>query len=452
APSTVPSAPGFEQSGAEIGAEEIARMLQYPGVRGLGEVMDFLGVIAGDSKMMSIIDTAKKAGVLLDGHVPTLRGHQLQAFAAAGIDCDHTMMDPAIVAEKLRYGMCVQIQERFFTTELMAYLNQFPVQNRIMLVTDDVPISRLAEHGHVDALLRHAVRLGLDPIKAVRYVTINAADRLRLHHRGAIAPGYAADLVLLDDLEHFHAWAVFSDGKLVARDGSMLNAITAEPFPDSTRHTIKVNPVTPADFIIQATGTKAMVNVIVQDGKTSRTKLGQVELAVSKGVLLQGDLMKMTVFERHTGKGGRTHALIGNMDGFTGALATTYAHDCHNLVVYSANDADAAIAANELIRTEGGVVAVLDGKILASIQLPIAGILCDDDKETIATRFAQVDLAAKNSLHLNHQETLTFLTLMPLAVSPDVKLTDKGLIDVMHKTFLPLLVNTAGHDGQEVTP
>jgi len=160
----------------------------------------------------------------------------------------------------------------------------------------------------------------------------------------------------------------------------------------------------------------------------------------------------MTVFERHSGMGGRTHALIGNMDGFRGALATTYAHDCHNLVVYSANDTDAAIAANELIRTEGGVVAVLDGRILASIQLPIAGILCDDDKETIATKFAHVDLAAKESLHLNHQETLTFITLMPLAVSPEVKLTDKGLIDVMHKTFLPLLVNAVVHDGQEVTP
>ncbi len=452
APSTVPSAPGFEQSGAEIGAEEIARMLQYPGVRGLGEVMDFLGVIAGDSKMMSIIDTAKKAGVLLDGHVPTLRGHQLQAFAAAGIDCDHTMMDPAIVAEKLQYGICVQIQERFFTKELMSFLNQFPVQNRIMLVTDDVPISRLAEHGHVDALLRHAVALGLDPIKAVRYATINAADRLRLYHRGALAPGYAADLVLLDDLENFRASAVFSDGQLVAQNGRMLQVLTAEPFPEDTRHTVNVAPVSPLDFIIQANGTKAVANVIMQDGKTSRTTLKQVELSVNEGKLQQGGLMKMTVFERYSGKGGRTHALIGNMDGFRGALATTYAHDCHNLVVYSANDTDAAIAANELIRTEGGVVAVLDGRILASIQLPIAGILCDDDKETIATKFAHVDLAAKESLHLHHQETLTFITLMPLAVSPEVKLTDKGLIDVMHKTFLPLLVNTAGHDGQEVTP
>ena len=452
APSTVPSAPGFEQSGADIGAEEIGRMLQYPGVLGLGEVMDFLGVIAGDNKMMSIIDAAKKAGVLLDGHVPTLRGHQLQAFAASGIDCDHTMMDPAIVAEKLQYGMCVQIQVRFFTTELMAFLNQFPVQNRIMLVTDDVPISRLAAHGHVDALLRHAVALGLDPIKAVRYVTINAADRLRLYHRGAIAPGYAADLVLLDNLENFQASAVFSDGQLIARDGKMLHPIDAEPFPDSTRHTVKVNPVTPADFTIQATGPKAMANVIVQDGKTSRTKLGQVELAVSEGVLLQGELMKMAVFERHTGKGGRALGLIGNMDGFRGALATTYAHDCHNLVVYSANDTDAAIAANELIRTAGGVVAVLDGQILASIKLPIAGILCDEDKETIAARFAQVDRAAKESLHLNHQETLTFLTLMPLAVSPEVKLTDKGLIDVMHKTFLPLLVDTGSQPAQKVKP
>jgi len=441
APSTVPSAPGFEQSGAIITNEEIERMLRYPGVLGLGEVMDFLGVIAGDDKMIAIIDVAKKAKVVIDGHVPTLKGKELQAFVASGIDCDHTMMDPRIVTEKLQYGMCVQIQERFFTKELMSFLNTFPVQDRIMLVTDDVPISRLASDGHVDALLRHSVALGLDPIKAIRYVTINAASRLRLHHRGAIAPGYAADIVLIDNLEHFMANQVFSDGQLVAEHGTMLKKITAIPFPEVTYHTVKVPKVTPTDFTIQVDKDKVLANVIMQDGKTSRTTLRQIELNGIDGKLQQGELMKMTVFERHSGNGTKKHGLIGNMKGFRGAIATTYAHDCHNLVVYSANDDDAAIAANELINTEGGVIAVLEGNILASIRLPIAGILCEDDKETLAKKFSAVDRAAKEILRLNHQEVLTFVTLMPLAVSPEVKLTDKGLIDVIHKKFLPLLAD-----------
>ncbi len=450
APSTVPSSPGFEQSGADLTSREIEHILQYPGVHGLGEVMDFLAVVAGEDRMVSIIEAAKKRGVLIDGHVPTLRGEQLQAFIAAGIDCDHTYMDPDLVAEKLKYGMCVQIQERFFTKELMEFLNTFPVQDKIMLVTDDVPISRLSASGHVDALLRHAVALGLDPLKAIRYVTMNAADRLRLYHRGALAPGYAADIVLLDDLEHFHANQVFSDGKLVAEGGNMLQAPASISIPEHMYRTVKVDPVTSSDFIIPATQDRVTARVILQDGKTSRTKLGLTELEAPGGVLSQGNMMKMTIFERHSGNGGISHGLIGNMESFRGAIATTYAHDCHNLVVYSANDEDAAVAANELIRSKGGVSAVLDGQILASIELPIAGILCEDDKETLSKKFGKVDRAIKEVLHLNHSEVLTFITLMPLAVSPEVKLTDKGLLDVINKRFLPLLVEDDTDDKESL--
>jgi adenine deaminase len=441
APSTIPSAPGFETSGACIGPDEVVRMLAYPGVLGLGEVMDFNGVIAGDPTMLAIIDAAKQQGVLLDGHVPTLRGYQLQAFIASGIDADHTYMDPSIVEEKLQNGMAVQIQERFFTSELMEYLNQAPVQDRIMLVTDDVPISRLAKHGHVDALLRHAVALGLDPGKAVRYVTINAANRLRLYHTGAIAPGYRADLVLLDNLSSFRALSVFSDGRLVAQKNSMVVPSQSQPFPPQAFNTMHLKPVSPADFKIEAEGNNTLVNVILQDGRTSRTTQSQVRLPIIKNVLQQENLMKMSIFERHTGLGTCSHGLIGNMEGFKGAIATSYAHDCHNLIVYSANDEDAALAANTVIATGGGVAAVLDGIVLGSIALPIAGLLCEEKMDSVAEKFAIIDKAAKENLHLNHEETLTFITLMPLAVSPEIKLTDKGLLDVIHKRFIPLLAS-----------
>ncbi len=450
APSTIPSAPGFETSAVHVGPEEVARMLAYPGVLGLGEVMDFNGVIAGDRTMLAIIDAAKERGVILDGHVPTLTGHQLQAFIASGIDADHTYMDPSIVEEKLQNGMAVQIQERFFTPDLMAYLNKAPVQDRIMLVTDDVPISRLVHHGHVDALLRHAVSLGLDPIKAVRYVTINAANRLRLYHKGAIAPGYGADLVLLGDLVSFKALSVFSEGQLVAQGNSMVTTSEAQPFPPEAFHTMHIKAVTLSDFTIEARGSKALVNVIEQDGKTSRTTHRQVELPVIGNVLQQGNLMKMSIFERHSGKGSCSHGLIGNMDGFRGAIATSYAHDCHNLVVYSANDADAVLAANTVIASQGGVAAVLDGVVLGSIALPIAGLLCEDEMESVAAKFASVDRAAQTQLHLNHEETLTFITLMPLAVSPEIKLTDKGLLDVLNKRFIPGIESCFDSDGDQV--
>ncbi len=438
APSTVPSAPGFETSGAEFFAEDITEMLGYDGVLGLGEVMDFLGVVKGDPKMLGIIEAAKKQGVLLDGHVPMLKGADLQAFASTGIDCDHTYMSPESVAEKLSNGMAVQIQERFFTKELMTYLNGVSIQNRIMLATDDVPLTRLAKFGHVDWLIRKAISMGLEPKRAIRFTTINAADRSRIYDRGAIAPGKCADLVLVEDLQDFHPKAVWSDGKLIAEDGKMLSPIQSKKFPEEAYHTMHLEPLSPEDFIIPAKGDSAKVRIIVQDGVTSRTTLAKDVCAVENGVLQQGNYVKMGVFERHTGKAGRNLGLLGNLDGFHGAMANTYAHDCHNLVVFSSNDADALLAANTAIAAGGGIVAVQDGKILCQILLPIAGLLCEDAKEVLMEKFAALEEAA-NTIHVNHEEILTFLALMSLAVSPEIKLTDKGIIDVLTKEFLTLI-------------
>lgn len=441
APSTIPSAPGFENSGAEITGKEIAEMLRLQGVHGLGEVMDFFGVIECDPKIMGVIEAAQKEGVLLDGHTPLLKGKELQAFAASGIDCDHTYMDVEIVKEKLSLGMCVQIQERFFTKELMTYLNSCPVQNRIMLVTDDVPISRLAANGHLNSLVKKAIGLGLDPKKAYRYVTINAADRLRLYRQGAIAPGRRADLILLDSLEEALPSLVMSDGKVIAENGRMTVSLDKRKFPGEAYNTMHLEPVEEKDFEIPCKGTKAVVNVIVQDGKTSRTHLEQKTCEVGNGILKPGSLVKMAVLNRYKNNNNRSIALLGNLDGFRGAIATTYAHDCHNLTVYASNDHDLCLAANTVISTGGGVAAVLDGKVLCSIPLPIAGLLCEDDLKTLSDKFSDFNRISLK-IGLNHEEPLTFLTLMALAVSPNVKLTDMGIIDVATKTFLPLVAKS----------
>jgi adenine deaminase len=442
APSTIPSAPGFEMSGADIRSEEVERMLKFPGVIGLGEVMDFNGVADADPRMMEIIETALKSGLLLDGHVPAFRGQKLQAFAASGIDCDHTYMDPQIVAEKLRYGMCVQIQERFFTPELMAYLNQCPVQNRIMLATDDVPLSRLASQGHLDSLVRKAIAMGLNPMRAIRYVTINAADRLRLYHRGAIVPGRQADIVLLDSLTEVSVSAVFCDGVKTAENGRMVRPAVSKPFPEAAYRTMKLTELSEADFQVKSKGRKALVHVMEQDGKTSRTDLKQEWCEVKDGLVQMNEGMaKMAVFNRYGRTGNRQVGFLGNMKEFHGALATTYAHDCHNLTVYGSNDADMCLAANLLIRNGGGVAAVADGEILSLIPLPIAGLLCEDEMPVLAKKFEGFVEAARR-MKLNHEEVLTFITLMALAVSPKVKLTDLGLVDTVNKCFLPLVAET----------
>jgi adenine deaminase len=449
APSTIPSAPGFENSGIEITEKEITEILRLPGVYGLGEVMDFLGVITCDQKIMGVIEAAKKEGVLLDGHTPLLEGKELEAFVASGIDCDHTYMDVEIVKEKLRYGMCVQIQERFFSKELMAYLNSCPVQSRIMLVTDDVPVSRLAANGHLNSLVKKAIAMGLDPKKAYRYVTINAADRLRLYRRGAIAPGRKADLILLDSLEEAMPSLVMSDGQVVAENGRTSIMLERRKFPEKAYHTMHIEPVSEKDFEIPCEGSQAVVNVIVQDGKTSRTQLEQKICKVESGALKQGELVKMAVLNRYKGNNNRGIALLGNLSGFKGAIATTYAHDCHNLTVYASNDRDLCLAANTVISVGGGVAAVQDGQVLCSIPLPIAGLLCEDDLKTLSEKFGIFNKTAKN-MGLNHEEPLTFITLMALAVSPNVKLTDMGIIDVATKTFLPLVVKSLDKGGESI--
>jgi adenine deaminase len=439
APSTIPSAPGFETSAAEIEGRHIAEMLKFPGVLGLGEVMDFNGVIAGDNKMMDVISTAQEAGVLIDGHCPLLRGKELQAFASAGIDCDHTYMDPETAADKLRCGLWIQIQERFLTRDLMAFVEKSPVRNRICLVTDDVPVTRLASRGHLDSVARQAIALGLSPVKAVRSITINPADRLRMFNAGAIAPGRRADILLLSDIERLKVEKVFIAGTLAAEEGRMRNPAAPRAFPPDTRQTLKINPLSPGDFEIPCQETEALVNVIVQDGKTSRTKLlAKQRCAVEKGLLVQGSLAKMAVFERHTGREGRSLGLMANMETFHGAMATTYAHDCHNLVVFSSSDADAVLAANTVIAMGGGVSAVMEGKVLCAIALPIGGILCEDPLDALNRKF-QSFLEAARIMGLNHEEPLTFLTLMSLAVSPEIKLSDKGLVDVMRQCFVPLI-------------
>lgn len=438
APSTIPSLPGYETSGADITGEDIAELLSLPGVHGVGEIMDFLGVVAGEPKMMAILAAAKKVNALIDGHVPTLRGKELQAFTAAGIFMDHTYMDADLVKEKLGNGMRVQIQERFLTAQLMASLNSSPAQDRIMLVTDDVPISRLASKGHLSAILRQAIALGLDPIKAIRYATLNSAEGLRLYDVGALSPGRKADILLVSSLEKLEVQQVYIGGRLVAQDRQILEPISGSPIPAAAYHTMKLPQLTAADFIIAAPGEQVTVNAIEQDGKTSRTRRVRRTCAVEKGVLQQGNLVKMAVFERYTGKAGRSLGLLANLEDFRGALATTYAHDCHNLVVFSQNDSDGLLAANTLIAAGGGVAAVLDGKVLCAIPLPIAGILCEDDMAALAEKFAALDRAAQ-AMGLNHAETLTFLTLMALAVSPEIKLTDKGLIDVVRKEWIALI-------------
>jgi len=461
-PSTVPSAPGFETAGASFSVNETNALLDQPGVIGLGEVMDFWGVVETDPKISEIVASARTEGRYIEGHCPVFSGRNLQAYIAAGIDADHTIMNESKVRERLRAGMTVQIQNRFITPDLMRYINTLPCDADVLIVTDDVHADRLCENGHLDANVRKAIACGLDPIVAVQAATIRAARRLRLYDRGSVAPGKTADFLILDSLDDFSVNEVVIGGKLRARGGRMIEAVPQATLPDYVFSTMKLNPLSADDFRIRTKRDMgvAVVRVIESNGESSFTKLTSAEVPIVEGFIdlpnrvIPGaapgtgkpkrDLRTMAVLERH----GKTQAapgarckpgIVSGLGAFRGAMASSYAHDCHNLVVVGESRADMAIAANRVIEAGGGLAAVLDGKVIACLELPIAGILSPKPMTEIAAALGELERALK-SMGVSHADPISLLTLIALAVSPEAKITDLGIVDVVNKKLLDVIV------------
>lgn len=447
APSTIPSAPGFEGSGCEVGPEEVAVLLDLPGMSGLGEVMDFNGVANGDPHILSVVETAAERGCILDGHASVLTGRKLQAFRATGIDSDHTTGSAEKLLEELSLGFTVQIQECMLNEKLVSAMNTVAVQNRICLVTDDVSLPRLMREGHLNHVVEKAILLGLDPLRAIRYASINPADRLRLYHVGAIAPGMTADIQLMDDLLHPHPSAVFCGGILTFENGKSLLSSAYPQIPDTLYRTVHCTAVKPGDFVPPLNvppsflGGTALVNVIHQDGVSMRTKRIQKSLPVliqnGRPALDTSSLFEMAVFNRYEKK-QHGLAFIDGMEQVRGAVALTYGHDSHNLAVFGNGETDMAAAANAVIKAQGGICAACGGKATTLIPLPLAGLMSEETPD-ILLRKLEAFLADCEQMGFHHANLMTFFTVMPLAVSPEIKCTDMGLVDVVNKQFLPLI-------------
>ena len=327
-------------------------------------------------------------------------------------------------------------------------MNEAPVQDRICLVTDDVPLPWLMREGHLNAVVEKAVALGLSPLRAVRYATINPAVRLRLYDVGGIAPGMAADLQLVGDLSHLQPSLVISDGRKVFEDGRFLAELPPLPSAETMRHSIRLHPVKPEDFLLPCavapsfqSGT-ALVNMIGQDGRTVRTRLTRRELPLRRdsagaAVVETAPYLKMAVFNRY-GQPRHGLALIDGMEGVSGAAALTYGHDSHNLTVFGGNDGDMALAANAVREAEGGLCAVRDGRVTAIVPLPLAGLLSEEPPQRLLAELENFLDQCRN-VGFCHEDLMSFFTIMPLAVSPEIKCTDRGLLDVTHKRFLPLI-------------
>ena len=445
APSTVPSAPGFEGSGCAVGPEEAAEMLAHPGIFGLGEVMDFNGVADGEEHILSVIRQAKERGMMIDGHASVLTGERLQRFAAAGIDSDHTAANPEQLRERLALGFCVQVQECNLSAGMVQAMNELPVSSRVCLVTDDVPLDKLMRQGQLNHVVARAIALGLEPLRAIHFATINAADRLRQYDTGAIAPGRLANIQLVRDWKAPKPELLVVEGKVIL-EGGRLN-FTPRPCDLSAlrEHPMLVKEVREEDFFIPVAAKPvdawAKVNIIKYNGSGHRTQkvlrnLPLCDSQLGRTVDITG-LFKVAVFNRY-GLDRHALALIDGMVELDGAIALTYGHDAHNLTVYGGDDGDMALAANTIRRMKGGMCAVQGGEVLARVPLPLGGLMSQEPAEVLSGQ-VEAFLEACRKIGLKYANPITFLTLMPLAVSPEMKCTDLGLIDVVNKRKIPLV-------------
>jgi adenine deaminase len=437
APSCVP-ATALETSGARLGADDLAALLSEPRVLGLAEVMSFPGVIGGDPEVLAKL--AAFQGRSLDGHCPGLTGRPLHAYATAGIRNDHEATTVQEARAKLRAGLTVFLREATNARNLRALLPLISAvtERHLCLCTDDRQPADLLEEGSIDHLLRIAIAEGIDPVTAFRLGTLNTAEHYGLHDRGAVAPGRRADLVVFSDLSAPRAEIVFRGGVEVARDGKLLNDQPRPPAATMPR-TVHLDPDR-LDFAIPATGGRIRVIGAIPDQLL--TEHLEMDAAVKNGLAMSDpdrDLLKMAVVERHHGTGRTGLGFVRGIGLREGAIASTVAHDHHNLVVIGADDGSMRTAARAVAGADGGLAVARGGEILALLPLPIAGLMSDRPIEEVCDRMLAL-LEAAHGLGASLRDPFMAMSFLALEVIPALKLTDVGLVDVERFAVVPLFV------------
>lgn len=445
-PTCVPAAEGLETSGGVIGPEEVAEMLGWERVLGLAEVMDAWAVVSEQPRMQEILAVGRERGSLMEGHNPAARGRDLQAYVASGVDSDHTIMSPELMREKLRLGVTVQLQERYLAPDHFALLKDLPASADVLLVTDDVSPDYLVEHGHLDQVLRTAIKMGMPPMDALRSTTIKPARRLRLYDQGVIAPGRRADLVLLaGKLANFAAETVIAGGQVIVEKGELQWQPPGERVLQATTGTVKLAPVSAADFIIAAPGRSGTAQVRVIDLHRGKTTAGGAVLTLpiqnsSLVVDAAQDLNTAAVFERHGKGGGRALGVVRGLGLRRGAFASTVAHDSHNLLVVGCDPADMAAAANRVIELDGGLVIAAGGEVRAEVPLPYAGLLSDRPVAEVAAALKRLKGVLRDLGVTGYAHPVIRITGLSLPVSSGLRLTNLGLVDADRREAVSLFL------------
>lgn len=450
APSCVPAVLGFENAGAEFFAEEIEEMLDLDRVLGLGEVMDFIGVVENSDRMVSILEKAEKKGCFIQGHAPFLSGRMLSAYLCGGATTCHESRTPKEARDKLRNGMYVDARESSISkdvTEIVKGVKDFRYLENLTLCTDDREADEILKSGHMNDVVRTAIKAGLHPIDAIKSATLNSAREIGVTNLGAIAPGYVADLVVLDDLEEMKVKSVIFEGKLVAENGTLLKAIEDKRYDIELENSVHIDNLSLEDFKLKAPikNGKIKVNVIrYESQRSSSTKIVEEVVDVKDGyVSLQDndDLRFVIVINRH---GKLDTKAIGLVRGFgidKGALGSTISHDSHNLTIVYKDINEAFKVAEDLISIGGGISCAIDGEIKEHIQLEVAGLMTTKVASEIAVVAEKMKGILRDIGLTEIKNPLLRIVTLALPVIPEGKMSDLGLINVNKKEIVEIFNN-----------
>ena len=468
-PSCVPST-GLDESGAVLGPEDIKPYYENPRVLGLAEVMNSVGVVAGQEDLMGKLTEAGRRGKVIDGHAPFLGGNELNAYVCSGVWSDHECSDAGEALEKLGRGQWIMIREGTAARNLEALMPLFeaPYYERCMLVTDDKHPGDLISMGHIDYIIRRAVSLGADPIRAIKMGTFNAARYFGLKDRGAVMPGLRADLAVLEDLKDIRVAAVYKDGVLTAKEGVCLGAgkekkrnyaAGEEPRSGSREDTesaektaggletafprvfnsFHMDEVTLEDLVLEPKGTMERVIQFKPHELLTEERLvpWQNTPGLAPGVSLEQDIVKAAVFERHLHTGHKGLGFVGGYGLKKGAVATSVAHDSHNLIVVGTNDRDMVLAANAVRKNRGGLAVAAEGQVLGELALPIGGVMSRLSVEEVEEQLQALKVLTRQLGISSDIDAFMTLAFVSLPVIPKLRINTYGVIDVDRQKQVP---------------
>ena len=436
----------METSGARLSAFDLKLLLDEKSILGLGELMNYPGVVHTAPEVMEKIRAA--GDKLIDGHAPRLMGKELNAYIAAGIKSDHECTTLEEARGKMRMGMHIMIREGTTVKNLKSLLPLVKHQTigrcssrKTFFVTDDRHPYDLLREGHINFMVKTAIKSGVDPVTAIQMATINGAEYFKLGDLGAIAPGYRADIVAFDNFDDFNILSVYKDGQLVASDRKMLPGMI-KPVSVPLRSTVNTAWIEKEDFVVKAMGKFIKIIEVVPDQLITKKRIEEAKIVKGRTISdPERDILKVAVIERHLASGNTGLGFVKGIGLKSGAIASSVAHDSHNIVVVGTNDEDMYSAAVKIVKLQGGQVVVENGKVVEELPLPIAGLMTERKLEEVENKIEALNSACQR-LGATAKDPFMVLSFLALPVIPEIRVSDKGIIDVVKFQLVPLFEET----------